>query len=402
MPHVYKRENSKFYQCRIETKDGPIRRSTGETDKFKASKVAEAWETELAKPAGYLFSVVHPVFTETASIKPATVKQYDASHRCLLRILGDFFLNDLCEDDLKSYIQVRMSECSASRIKRDLAYLSSLYNWATMVEGGPPSNPVRLLNQRLLGLRNGKPRKRWLTEPQFEALLAMVTNPVHRALLTMAVDTGMRRNELLTLKRTDVFLERRVVIIGNLDPLDTKGGEGRLIPLTDRACSTLRDILKHRPTSPWVFTSGRTGKPLRSIHGWWPTLVEKAGLEDFRFHDLRHTFGSWAAQRGVDERILQLWMGHKTPGMTRKYTHLRGADVELALKVFDRTKRGDVPLLDTGEQSISERNSTIFRRWLASEPRLTIEELSEEYGISPGGAHLIIARQQLVARRQAG
>jgi integrase len=130
------------------------------------------------------------------------------------------------------------------------------------------------------------------------------------------------------------------------DPGTGKTGRGRVVPLTQRAFDTLRSTLAHRnevlrkrslPSSRYVFIDPRSGNRMRSIHGWWYRLVEKAGLPGFRFHDLRHTFASWAIQRGVHERVVMAWLGHSTPSMTKRYAHL---NPEMLYQAADKFSRG--------------------------------------------------------------
>jgi hypothetical protein len=101
----------------------------------------------------------------------------------------------------------------------------------------------------------------------------------------------------------------------------------------------------------------RTNVPLKGNKHWFEDAVEKAGIKDFTWHCLRHTFGSWLAARGVDLRKIQELMGHKDIKMTVRYTHLSQPDLLAAVeqldgKVFDFDSGEDESL--TGSASIKK------------------------------------------------
>ena len=331
MPKVYLRENSKVYQVKLRTSRGYTRRSTGTDDETTAQRIADDWQAELdlvQNPSGWKFSTAHEDYIEIADLKEKTKRSYKSSHRMLLSHLGDFHLNRLGNPELDRYIKTRLKTVTPARIKRDMAYLSSLYVWACNLPDGPETNPVRVLDLRRYKLKEARPRERWLTEDQFSHLLGQANEELQRRILITAVDTGMRRDELLQLQRRYVSFDEGFILL----PSDqTKNSQSRLIPMTRRVKDTLRDTGK----GEYMFVSGRTKSPLRSIHGWWYSLVERADLTGLRFHDLRHTFTSWATQRGVPELQIQLWLGHKTRATTRIYQHLRRQDLMHALTVFD-------------------------------------------------------------------
>lgn len=338
MPTVYKRAGSPYYQFRHKTSKGYQRRSTGKRNRAEAQEYADNYEETNRPVGGDKLSVAHSEFIVKHKLKPKSVASYESSYRMFLATLGDFYLKALKVADIETYIKTRLTKCGSPRVKRDLSYLSSLYNWAMTQADGPEVNPLDLLNRRRFRLRESKPRSNWLTEAQFGHLLSLCDNPTHRAILIVAVETGMRRDEILQLRREEVELKARRIVIGNLGSDRTKTSESRIVPLTDLAHDTLRDTLE-RHTSVHVFVNPITEKARRSIHGWWYALCRKGGFAGLRFHDLRHTFASWCAQRGVDERTVQAWLGHKTRSMTHRYQHLREADLKAAVDKFNRSTK---------------------------------------------------------------
>jgi integrase/recombinase XerD len=132
----------------------------------------------------------------------------------------------------------------------------------------------------------------------------------------MAVATGLRSAELLTLKWSQVDLDRRELRLE-----ETKSKRPRIVPLSDRAVAIFV-ATRYLDRGPFVFTNPVTGRPYRNLCGSFHAACRRAGIADFRFHDLRHTFASWAVQNGMDLYRLSRILGHSTLQMTTRYAHL--------------------------------------------------------------------------------
>jgi len=135
------------------------------------------------------------------------------------------------------------------------------------------------------------------------------------AIVTLALHTGMRRGEILSLKWRDIDFSRKIITL-----LKTKSGERREIPMDEIIYETFLTLPKHK-ASPYVFCY-KDGKPIRDIRGSFQKAMEDAGIKDFRFHDLRHTFASQLVMMGIDLKTVQELLGHKTFEMTLRYAHL--------------------------------------------------------------------------------
>ena len=169
------------------------------------------------------------------------------------------------------------------------------------------SNPV----SKLKTLRDPSGRTRYLTDAEEERLMKAL--PTDEVLL----HTGFRRGELLGLRWRDVDLKGGALTIPT-----AKNGEARHVPLT----STVRTILSRRTrsldASTFVFPNSEGHRDLRWAKKTVPAALRAAQIEDFRFHDLRHTFASRLAMEGVDLMTIRELMGHKTMVMTLRYSHL--------------------------------------------------------------------------------
>ena len=158
----------------------------------------------------------------------------------------------------------------------------------------------------------------------------MDESPDHlKAILITALNTGMRKGEILGLKWKDINFRQRVIVL-----LDTKNNERREVPINKLLFEVLLPLRKN-PDSPYVF-SKKNGKPYSNVRTSFETTKEKAGIEDFRFHDLRHTFASHLVMAGVGLRTVQELLGHKSYEMTLRYTHLSPDHKKAAVDILGK------------------------------------------------------------------
>lgn len=140
----------------------------------------------------------------------------------------------------------------------------------------------------------------------------------------------MRKSEILNLKWIDIDFKRNLLYL-----IETKNGERRYVPINDTVKRTLIKVLK-RPESPYVFCN-ESGKPYANVRTSFDTALKRAGIKDFRFHDLRHTFASHLIMLGIDLRTVQVLMGHKTIEMTLRYSHLSPDHKSRAVEILSRS-----------------------------------------------------------------
>ena len=120
----------------------------------------------------------------------------------------------------------------------------------------------------------------------------------------------------------------------------TKNGKDRTIPLSQEASEVLKARLRARiiDRGEWVFPSPNLNAP-RDFYKAFMRALDKAGMTGFRFHDLRHTAGSYLAIEGVSERYIAEILGHKTLEMVKRYTHLRPEHLRNAVSELGRQKQ---------------------------------------------------------------
>jgi integrase len=151
-----------------------------------------------------------------------------------------------------------------------------------------------------------------------------------RPLVLVALNTGLRRGELFSLRWADVDLDHAVLTVR---AAASKSGDSRRVPLNAEALGVLKGWKKQ--TKPGdaeahVFP-GDNGARLTNINKSWATLCKLAKVTDFRFHDLRHTFASKLVQRGVDLNTVRALMGHADLKMTLRYSHLAPDNLAVAV-----------------------------------------------------------------------
>lgn len=139
--------------------------------------------------------------------------------------------------------------------------------------------------------------------------------------VVLALTTGMRQGEILNLTWADVDLAN-----GRITLLETKNGEIRVVPLVGHALELLKEHNKVRPIdTPLLFPGKRNHRIPASIRTPWEKAVKEAGIENFRFHDLRHSAASYLAMNGATLAEIAETLGHKTLQMVKRYSHLSEA-----------------------------------------------------------------------------
>jgi integrase len=232
----------------------------------------------------------------------------------LLPVFGDFCLSDITPRMIEDYRLRREKEgAELGTINREHALLKHMFTKAMDWEivQGNPAKRIRLAKE--------KPRSRYLTREEIHCLIEATESskaPHLRPIVIMALNTGMRIGEILNLKWDDVDFNRRVIQVQQ-----TKNDQPREVPMTDWLFETLWDWRKKSLDFPYVF-SNISGKPITTVRTSFAVALKKAGIKDFRFHDLRHTAASQMYMSGLDIKSIKEICGWKTLSMVDRYSHL--------------------------------------------------------------------------------
>lgn len=192
-------------------------------------------------------------------------------------------------------------------------------------------------------------RVRWLEKDEAKRLIDECPEPL-KSVVKFALATGLRRSNIINLEWQQIDMQRRVAWV---NPEDSKSNRAIGVALNDTACRVLRDQIGNHHKFVFVHTkAGRRPdgsitpavRKMRVDDGRaWKSACKRAGIEDFRFHDLRHTWASWLIQSGVPLSVLQEMGGWESIEMVRRYAHLAPNHLTEHAKQIDSIFNDDVP-----------------------------------------------------------
>lgn len=204
------------------------------------------------------------------------------------------------------------------------------------------TNPCR----RVRKLKVDNQRTRVLSDEEERRLLAALgdNEPVQQ-IATLALHTGLRRGEIFNLAWTDVDFDRRTILVQQ-----SKSGRKRMVPMNATVSEMLKNMVRR---GDLVFPSPKTGGRLDNIKRSFGRAMREAKIENFKFHDLRHTAATRMADAGADAFTLMKILGHSDIRMTSRYTHATDSAIRKAVENLDR-KRG------FGHVLVTEPNDNIL------------------------------------------
>ena len=214
---------------------------------------------------------------------------------------------------------------SGATVNRYLAALSAVCKWAWKELRWLPANPVLDVSKN----PENPGIVRFLSDDERKSLLKACresTDPNIYTAVMLALATGARYGNIRNLQWDDVDLTR-----WTLRFLDVKNKQPRYVPVVGAAQAALQAQWDKDPTQEgWVFKGSRDASPA-DIDAPWRRARDAAGLEGFRFHDLRHTTASYLTQGGAGLAQVADALGHKTLAMARRYSHQSGEHVRATL-----------------------------------------------------------------------
>lgn len=332
---LYRRKDSPYWWVKLPTirgESGPLQTSSGTASKRKAQEFhdtlkAQRWEQDKlgAKPRRTWQEAAVKFLEET------THKRSQSKDLGILRwldpVLGGKCLDEVDRQLIDRIKAAKLKESTASTVNRYLALIRTIlrkahYEWEWL---------DRIPKVTLYREPDGRTRS--LTFSEFERLHAEL--PAHLADMALfTVATGLRQANVAKLEWVEVSLERRHAWI---PASKFKNGKPHAVPLNDVALSVLVAQMGKHPT--YVFTF--RGKPVTNVStkAWWAAL-DRAGIDNFRWHDLRHTFATWHRQAGTPTHELQRLGGWKTLSMVERYAHIAPEGLQQAAGRLDNVLRG--------------------------------------------------------------
>jgi integrase len=267
-------------------------------------------------------------------------------------------LDKLSEFQIEKWKAGRLKTAKPNTVKRDLGSLKGALNLAVKW-GIVGTNPAALVQVKV----PKEHRVRYLDDKERERLLTALSDrdkekararhsgnvysikrgrdplPEIRGyadyltpMVLLTMNTGLRRGEVLSLKWDQVHLgsNPRVTVTASY----AKSSKTRHIPLNREALAVMKKWKKQGSGEGWCFPNPNTGHRIQKLRRSWPNLMEKASIQDFRFHDLRHDFASRLVMAGVDLYRVRDLLGHASIEMTERYSHLAPAALAEAVEVL--------------------------------------------------------------------
>ncbi len=230
---------------------------------------------------------------------------------------------------------LRSGKLTNGTINRYIATLRHMLNIAKRRWGLIERNPAADVES----LREPKGRERFLSDDERTQLLD-VCNTISQDLyvaVVLALTTGARKTEIWSLAWLQVDLDEDRITF-----FETKNDSTRSVPLIEPAKSLLvehkqiRDRLPEEERSPFIFPAKRDQNESYDFTYQWRRALKSSGIQDFRWHDLRHTAASYLAAAGVSDLVIAQVLGHKNLQMVKRYAHLRTQDLKEHLTLLGK------------------------------------------------------------------
>lgn len=328
-----KNKNGKYsYKAIVRVNDGyppdyksfPTRKEASDwATQIEASRRQGSYFPEQVKAKHTLADLIDRYLSILQSTKPKSVKDIVRHLEWWKKRLGKYAVRNItadliagCRQELAEGSTYKGTMRSPSTVNRYLASLSGALTYCVRECGWIHANPCL----RVTKLKESEGRDRVASEEECLKIFQECQKSRNKHLyviVMLAITTGMRRGEVSALKWEHIDLENEVIFLKN-----TKNGKPRSIPIP----SFVLDLLEEKHStkveySPYVFPAKKRFGHI-CIRKAWEEVLKRAGIENLRFHDLRHTFATYAAEEGASNLELGTAMGHRTLQMLQKYTHM--------------------------------------------------------------------------------
>jgi integrase len=338
------------------------RRSTETEDKKLAQRIFDKLKGEIAEGRwfeklpgeNYRFKdLMAKYFDEHSAINKA--KKSHIRDKSLIAHLnekfGEMYLTDITPAMISEYkVQRRKAGASPSTINYELTLMSHAFNLAIKEWQWVDDNPVKKVEKE----RVNNAVERWLTLDEEERLLK--ASPMWlQDIIVFAIHTGLRLSELLDLKWFQIDMNR-----GTLTIYEQKNKGIDTLPLSETVRMLLKDKSKlYRKSEDYVFP-GKVNqrRDARSLQRSFCGALKRAGIKNFRFHDLRHTFATRLVQRGVGIYEVQKLGRWKNTSMIIRYAHHYTESLRSAIEVMDSIKKPIITNLAQSQKSDQQHAST--------------------------------------------
>jgi integrase len=330
---LYKRGN--VWWCAYKSLTGKIERiTTKHTDYDKAVEflterkfnVQQRIEPEIVKEVNYTFQELAAQYLKWCERQRSFQSKQNFTKQ-LIDIFGYM--------PLKNFNTMMIEQFQTDRIQKGNKPATVNRLVATLKHAFTKACDWNMINEATLKkvrrvklLEENNRRLRYLSKEECQCLVNACADHL-RPIVVTALNTGMRRGEILSLKWDNIDLKHGFILLDK-----TKNGDRREVPINTTLRTTL-EALPRRLDGGYVFYDHKTDKAYQEVKRSFATALRKTGIRDFHFHDLRHTFASHLVMAGIDLTTVSRLLGHKDLTMTLRYSHLSPMHMAKAVDALD-------------------------------------------------------------------
>jgi integrase len=311
---LFKRKNNTNWYYKFTIKGKTVYRSTGTNDKEKAQQIADkvkaqSWDRIIlgVKPRYFWEDAVIRYLEQTDK---KTIDDDKSILRWLRPYLDGLHLDEISKDTVeKVMLQKLNTGVSKTRVNRTTTVINTILNKACKEWDWIDTVP------HIRKYKEPSVRVRWLTKDEASRLVAEL--PPHlEAMVRFSLLTGLRESNVTLLEWNQIDMQRHVAWI---HPDQAKAGKAIGIPLNNEAIEVLKNQIGKHSIRVFIFN----GQPVKKAGTRaFKNALSKAGIENFRWHDLRHTWASWHVQNGTPLHVLKELGGWASYEMVQRYAHL--------------------------------------------------------------------------------
>ena len=299
----------------------------------RKAQIKEGKQTDIKRIGNYSFKDLADRYVVWCERQQAYRKKLQVINQ-LVRCFGQFQLRRFNTMMLETHQSGMLNaEKKPATVNRHIATIKHMFTKA--IEWDMVEEETLKRVRKVKMLKENNQRLRYLSKDESQVLVNACDTHLKPIVVT-ALNSGMRKGEILTLKWHNIDLKHGFVLLDR-----TKNGERREIPINGTLKESLESLYsgtKERPRRvdiPYVFYDPKSEKPYQNVKRSFNSACRRAGIKDFRFHDLRHTFASQLVMAGADLTTVRELLGHKTLTMTLRYAHLAPSHKAKAVSLLD-------------------------------------------------------------------
>ena len=255
--------------------------------------------------------IVERYLAEVTPTKKGAAQELNRGRQIARTSLGSMQLDKITSEVVSKYRDGRLREVSNNTVRLELAFISVVFEQCAKEWGYKASNPVKQIRIP----KPGQPRQRRLRPGEEEALLAAcaASSPTYlHSLVVLAIETGMRFGELVSITWDNVDLKAQTIHLP-----DSKNSHPRTLPLSTRALEAINRMISPHESKVFAQHPG-------TIRAAFGVALKRSGAgSDLRFHDLRHEAVTRLFEKGLNPIEVGMISGHRSMSMLQRYTHMQ-------------------------------------------------------------------------------